>query len=79
MEEVKFELDTNIVLALLVVFILLKITKLVAWSWLWILSPLWIPIVFALLIIVINKIISLFRKNEDDGTGMSESDTESDC
>ena len=78
MEEIKFELDTNLVIALLVVFIILKVAKIVAWSWWWIFAPLWVPIVFAFLVIVINKIVTLFRKNENDGTGMLESDSESD-
>ena len=30
---------------LLVVFIILKLTNNIAWSWLWVLSPLWIPLV----------------------------------
>ena len=33
---------------LLVVFIVLKLTGVIAWSWLWVLSPLWIgPIAIA--------------------------------
>jgi len=29
---------------LLVIFIVLKLTKVIAWSWWWVLSPLWIPV-----------------------------------
>lgn len=28
---------------LLIVFIVLKLTDLIAWSWWWVLSPLWMP------------------------------------
>lgn len=38
---------------LLVVFIVLKLTGNIDWSWWWVLSPLWIPLAIALFIIVI--------------------------
>lgn len=33
---------------LTVLFIGLKLTGYIAWSWLWVLSPLWIPVAFVL-------------------------------
>lgn len=33
---------------LLIVFITLKLTGYIAWSWLWVLTPLWLPWAFAL-------------------------------
>lgn len=33
-----------------IVFIILKLTKVIAWSWLWVLAPLWIPIVFLVVV-----------------------------
>ena len=36
---------------LTVLFIGLKLTECIAWSWLWVLAPLWIPFVIALVII----------------------------
>ena len=48
---------------LALVFIVLKLTGHIGWSWLWVLSPLWIPaaltivILFvALLIMVVNEV-----------------------
>ena len=35
---------------LAIVFIVLKLTGYIAWSWLWVLSPIWIP--FALILVV---------------------------
>jgi hypothetical protein len=29
---------------LAIVFIALKLTKVIAWSWLWVLAPIWIPV-----------------------------------
>lgn len=37
---------------LTILFIGLKLTGVVAWSWLWVLSPLWISLAFALVVLV---------------------------
>ena len=42
---------------LTIVFIVLKLTKVINWSWLWVLSPLWISLVIGLLLIIIYFII----------------------
>lgn len=49
---------------LTIVFIVLKLCKVINWSWWWVLSPIWIPTVIVVLIIVmvfgvviINEII----------------------
>ena len=36
---------------LLVLFIGLKLTGYVAWSWWWVMSPMWIPLIFVLFIV----------------------------
>ena len=38
---------------LTIVFIVLKLTEVIAWSWLWVLSPLWIGFALWLFIVVI--------------------------
>lgn len=42
-----------------VLFIALKLTGVIAWSWLWVLAPFWIPLVFALgvAIVVVNVVV----------------------
>jgi hypothetical protein len=43
---------------LLVVFVVLKLVGVIAWSWWWVLSPLWIPVLFfvpLLLLILLIK------------------------
>ena len=42
---------------LLVAFIVLKLCGVITWSWLWVLSPLWIPIVLLLAILLIVGVI----------------------
>lgn len=42
---------------LLIVFIVLKLTGIITWSWWWVLSPLWIPLVIALIVTIIFLIL----------------------
>lgn len=44
---------------LTIAFIVLKLTNVIAWTWLWVLSPIWISI--ALLIIVLAIIFAITR------------------
>ena len=41
----KFNISLGVPLFLTIVFLILKLTGLLSWSWLWVLSPLWIPVV----------------------------------
>lgn len=41
---------------LLIAFIVLKLCHVIEWSWLWVLSPLWIPFVLSLIIIGVAAI-----------------------
>jgi len=44
---------------LAIVFIVLKLTNVIAWSWLWILAPLWIPLSSVLVVLIIMIIIAI--------------------
>ncbi len=46
---------------LTLVFIVLKLCKVINWSWLWVLSPLWISLLLSLLILVVIMIFSFFK------------------
>lgn len=49
---------------LTLVFITLKILKIINWSWLWILSPLWIPLAISLIIFLfLYFIFKIFDRN----------------
>lgn len=39
---------------LTIAFIVLKLTGVISWSWIWVLSPLWISFALALIIIIIT-------------------------
>lgn len=53
MEETGIGLDT----ILFVVFLILKLTGYIDWSWWWVTAPLWIPVAIGLVAIVIFVII----------------------
>ena len=42
---------------LLVVFVVLKLCKVIAWSWWWVLSPLWIPLAIGMVLTLIVTIM----------------------
>lgn len=46
---------------LTVLFVGLKLTHVIAWSWVWVLSPLWISFLLALLIIIIVVIVMISK------------------
>ena len=47
---------------LTIVFIVLKLTKLITWSWWWVLSPVWVPLAIALLVVAICFGIAIIKK-----------------
>ena len=38
---------------LTIVFIVLKLTKVIAWSWWWVISPIWINIAIVLVLLIV--------------------------
>lgn len=47
---------------LLLVFIILKLCKVINWSWWWVLSPFWIPLGLAIILLLISAILKLIIK-----------------
>lgn len=43
---------------LALVFIVLKLCSVIAWSWWWVLAPLWIPFVLGIVVIILIAIFS---------------------
>ena len=52
-------------MALLLLFVGLKLGKIIDWSWMWVLSPLWIPLPIALFFIVALVIVRKFETPEE--------------
>lgn len=46
---------------LTIVFIVLKLCKVIDWSWVWVLSPIWISLLIALLILLVFIMIGKKR------------------
>lgn len=47
---------------LTIVFIILKLCNVIAWSWVWVFSPLWIPALIILVILFIATVIALVKE-----------------
>lgn len=48
---------------LTIVFIVLKLLDKINWDWVWVLSPLWISVALAVLVLIIFGIVYMFIKN----------------
>jgi hypothetical protein len=44
---------------LLIAFIVLKLTNLITWSWLWVLSPIWLPFAAVIIFVIFAAIIAV--------------------
>ena len=47
---------------LAILFIALKLTGYITWSWLWVLAPIWIPFIIVVFILIIAGIIIALNK-----------------
>lgn len=47
--------------ALTILLVALKLTKVITWSWLWVLSPLWLPIGLYVLGVIVMLILLKLR------------------
>lgn len=56
------QINLNIGSVIQIVFIILKLTNLIHWSWLWVLSPLWISAIITLLVYTILDCIIKGKK-----------------
>lgn len=46
---------------LTITFIVLKLTHVINWSWVWVLSPIWISSILAVVLVVTIILIKLFK------------------
>ena len=47
---------------LTIVFIVLKLTHVISWPWLWVLSPLWISVVIGVIVLAIILVVAMWRR-----------------
>lgn len=58
-------------IAAFVIFTVLKLTGVIAWSWWWITAPIWIPFIIAvILVIAFLWLLGKYSSNQDDFTGV---------
>ena len=57
---------TSLSTLLLVLFIAFKLSGVINWSWVWILSPVWIPLSVALIMIIIILIYAMIKDKKYD-------------
>ena len=53
----KVVVRTPICMILFIVFLVLKLTNVINWSWWWVTAPLWIPVSIALVVLLIAIVI----------------------
>lgn len=51
---------------LLILFIGLKLAGVISWSWIWVLSPMWIPLGIWIISVLVMVISRKKRKGKDD-------------
>lgn len=44
---------------LAIVFIVLRLCKVITWSWWWVLAPIWMPIVVAIIVFIVFVVIAI--------------------
>lgn len=50
---------------LTVLFVALKLTHVIAWSWLWVLSPIWISLGFGVVLIAMVAVLAVLAASGD--------------
>ena len=61
LEEINFEFDTTLIIGVFIVLLILKLTRLVNWSWWIICSPLLLAVGVTLIIWIVFKIVTYFK------------------
>ena len=52
-KNVNIRLGDSLCITLCLIFIVLKLLGVITWSWLWVLSPFWIPFVIGIILIIL--------------------------
>ena len=66
------ETVSSLTTVLLVIFVVLKLVGSIAWSWWWVLSPLWIPavlwVVMLMILLSAKMIVKILTRNDNKWT-----------
>ena len=61
-QKTKITIGSSFLDMLAVAFIVLKLIHVIDWSWWWVLSPIWIPLAIALLLVFLWAIATAYTK-----------------
>lgn len=61
MKNMNVTINFSLPVTLFVVFLVLKLTHLINWSWIWVFAPLWIGFIVFILMISLMAIIGLIK------------------
>ena len=62
MSDKKITINPNLGGILVIIFLVLKLTKVIDWSWWWIFAPMWIPWGLFLIVLIIIAMVAGFKK-----------------
>ena len=62
----KINIDLGFFTVLTLIFITLKLCKVINWSWVWVLAPVWIPVGLIIFIIGIYIIVMKVKRCHND-------------
>lgn len=54
----RISITFNLVPTLTIVFLVLKLCKVIDWSWWWVLSPSWIPAVLVIVLLILKELLN---------------------
>ncbi|WP_163401545.1 hypothetical protein [Flavobacterium fluviatile] len=58
------DIATGLVLVPTIIFIALKISKTIYWSWIWVFSPVWIPLAFFGFFVMVGLIFEYITRRK---------------
>jgi hypothetical protein len=61
----KINSGMNLLEVLFLIFLVLKLTGLIQWSWVWVLSPLWIDIILMIIVAAIIAFVTVVSEREN--------------
>lgn len=61
MSKYKCSVNTEFFELLTIAFIVLKLCNVIEWSWIWVLSPIWIPCVVVIIILLVIGIVTSLK------------------
>lgn len=57
----KYKIIRVILTLILLIFIILKLTHIISWSWWWVISPIWLPFIIIFIPATLKLIVGLIK------------------